>query len=79
MLHPHPGFVLHVCIAESPRITTHSQELKDAVPGKPVKFTLQATGTEPLNFHWQWKPAGEEDGSIRSGSHVLQSGLMVLH
>ena len=25
-------------------------------------FTLQATGTEPLSYHWQWKPA-EEGGS----------------
>ena len=27
-----------------------------------MAFTVQATGTEPLNYHWQWKPA-EEDGS----------------
>ena len=50
-------------VAEPPRVTNHPLDTKDAVPGKPVKFTLQATGTEPLNFHWQWKPAGEEDGS----------------
>ena len=50
-------------VADPPRVTTHPQEIKDAVPGKPVKFTLQATGTEPLNFHWQWKQAEEEDGS----------------
>ena len=55
--------LFYMYVAEPPRITTHPQDLKDAVPGKPVKFTLQATGTEPLNFHWQWKPAGEEDGS----------------
>ena len=22
-------------------------------------FTIQATGTEPLNYNWQWNPAGE--------------------
>ena len=27
-----------------------------------MAFTVQATGTDPLNYHWQWKPA-EEDGS----------------
>ena len=27
-----------------------------------MAFTVQATGTEPLNYHWQWNPA-EEDGS----------------
>ena len=50
-------------VAEPPRITTHPQELKDAVQGKPAKLTIQATGTEPLSYLWQWKPAGEEDGS----------------
>ena len=50
-------------VAEPPRITTHPQELKNAVQGKPAKLTIQATGTEPLSYLWQWKPAGEEDGS----------------
>ena len=45
---------------EPPKITTHPQELKDAVPGKPVKFIVQATGTEPLNYQWQHKT---RDGS----------------
>ena len=27
-------------------------------------FTVEATGTEPLNYQWlHWKPAGKEDGS----------------
>ena len=52
------GFFLHV--ADPPRITTHPQELKVVVPGKPAKFTIQATGTEPLRYNWQWKLAGEE-------------------
>ena len=55
--------MLHIHVAEPPRITTHPQELKDAVQGKPVTFTVQAIGTEPLiNYHWCWKPA-TEDGS----------------
>ena len=49
-------------VAEPPRITTHPQDLKNAVPGKLAKFTIQAIGTEPLNYNWQWKPA-VEDGS----------------
>ena len=48
--------------AEPPRIISHPQELKDAVQGKSAKFTIQATGTEPLSYLWQWKPA-EENGS----------------
>ena len=31
----------------------------DAIPGNPVEFTIQATGTEPLNYNWEWSPAGE--------------------
>ena len=33
--------------------------LKDTVSGKPVSFTVQATGTEPLRYQWQWKPVVE--------------------
>ena len=28
-----------------------------------MTFTVQATGTEPLSYQWQWKPAEEGDGS----------------
>ena len=50
-------------IAEPPRITNHPQDLKDIIPYKPVNFTTTTTGTEPLSYQWQWKPAGEEGGS----------------
>ena len=36
--------------------------MKETTPGKPVTFTVQATGTKPLTYQWQWKPA-KEDGS----------------
>ena len=62
MLHPHPGFVC-IHVAELPRITTHPQELKVVVQGKPAKFTIQATGTDPLSYLWQWKPV-EKDNRI---------------
>ena len=45
--------------AECPKIITHPEKLKDTVPGKPVSFTVQATGTEPLRYQWQWKPVVE--------------------
>jgi len=48
---------LHV--ADPPTITQHPEELNGVVPGKPVTFTVQATGTGPLTYQWQWKPAGE--------------------
>ena len=60
MLDPHPGFVsIHVHVAEPPRITTHPQELKEAVQWKPAKLSIQTTGTEPLSYQWEWKPAKE--------------------
>ena len=36
--------------------------MKDAVLGNPVTFTVQATGTDPLCYKWQWKPAAEAEG-----------------
>ena len=58
--------------AEPPKITTHPQELKDTVSGKPVSFTVKATGTEPLNYQWQWKPVVE---GVHSGEwQNLSSG-----
>ena len=36
-------------------ITSHPVHLKDAVPGKPVMFTAEATGIEPLNYQWEQK------------------------
>ena len=41
-------------LAERPIITAPPQE--KAFPGKPVSFTVQAAGTEPLRYQWQWKP-----------------------
>ena len=51
-------------VADSPTITQHPEEINGVVPGKPVTFTVQATGTEPLTYQWLWKSAGE--GSRRT-------------
>ena len=45
-------------IAEPPRIVSHPKELRDVSPGKSVTFTIEATGTKPLSYQWQWRPAG---------------------
>ena len=58
-----PYLVFCLYVAESPRITIHPQKLKDIVQGKSVKFIIQATGTDPLSYQWQWKPADEDGGS----------------
>ena len=35
------------------------ETLSKVAPGTAALFAVQATGTDPLNFHWQWKPAEE--------------------
>ena len=47
--------------ADSPRITTQPREIKDTVPGNLVTFTIQATGTKPLNYQWECKIGREND------------------
>ena len=58
-----PVYTVH--IAEPPRITSHPQELKDAVPGKPVMFTAEATGMEPLNYQWWHSKLAGDGGRSR--------------
>ena len=52
-----------IAVDEPPNITSHPDSLKEVRPGKAVAFTVQATGTQPLMFQWQWKPAEEGDES----------------
>ena len=48
--------------ARPPIITAHPQQLNDTVPGETLAFTIQASGTEPLNYQWEIKTG---DGSGR--------------
>ena len=57
------GLFLHA--AQPPIITTHPQQLHDAVPGETVTFTIQVTGGEPLSYQWQHK-TGDESGEWES-------------
>ena len=50
--------------ADPPCITTHPKGLKDAVPGQSVTFTVHVTGTEPISYQWQWKPATDEQEGV---------------
>ena len=52
--------------ARLPRITTHPQQLKDAVPGEMLAFTIQASGAEPLNYQWEITETGDESGEWQS-------------
>ena len=45
-----------VHVAEPPRITSQLQELTNTAQlGECVKLTIQAIGTKPVNYQWQWK------------------------
>ena len=65
----HAAFGLHV--ANPPRITTHPQEIKDAVPGNQVEFTIQATGTQPLNYQWECKKRSDVERFPEANSSTL--------
>ena len=60
-----------------PKITSQPTSQKDIIPGKAVAFSVQATGTEPLGYQWQWKQFGkksEKDGwqNLSGGSGTFQ-------
>ena len=48
--------------AEPPKFTHHPQAQKDAIPEKSVAFTVDTSGTQPLKFHWEWKPSTQSNG-----------------
>ena len=45
---------------EPPSVTSQPVSQKDVLPGKAVAFSIQARGTQPLKYQWQWKQFGEE-------------------
>ena len=44
------------CLDEPPKVTSQPKRLNKVVTRTAVSFTVQATGTSPLNYQWQWKP-----------------------
>ena len=50
-------------VGEPPKVTSQPKSQKKVVPGTTVSFTVQATGTDPMHYQWEWKTAGEERGS----------------
>ena len=61
-------------VAVPPRITSHPQKIRNAAPGKPVVFTVQATGSDPLSYQWWWRPP---EGEV--GNEEWQQCDMALH
>ena len=59
---------------EPPKITNHPKSLNKVLSGKPVTFTAEATGTEPLNYQWEWKPVEEDSEEWQSCDADLSDG-----
>ena len=47
--------------AEPPKIVQLPQTQKNAVPRTNVVFTVEAIGTTPLRFQWEWNCISEEE------------------
>lgn len=46
--------------ATPPKVIFQPMDQKNILPGKRVVFSVQATGTLPLDYKWQWKQFGLE-------------------
>ena len=53
-------FLSQILSAKPPKVTSQPKSQKEAIPGKAVAFSVQATGTPPLKYQWQWKQFGKE-------------------
>ena len=57
-------FLTHITLtytADPPTITSHPETQENIIPSKKVRFTVEASGTQPLSFHWQWKSTGNAE------------------
>ena len=50
--------ILSFYVAKPPQVKLQPTNEKDILQGKSATFTIEAIGTEPLNYQWQWKPFG---------------------
>ena len=57
-------FIFVLCFTdEPPEVISHPESLTEISPGKTSSFTVHVTGTEPMSYQWEWKPAVDGDGS----------------
>ena len=75
-------YIVYLHAADPPEITAHPQELKDAVPDKFAMLTVQAIGTEPLQYQWQHKMRAEscewQSCDVVRFSGATSSSLIIL-
>ena len=50
--------ILSFYAAKPPQIKLQPTNNNDIVPEESATFTIEAIGTDPLNYQWQWKPFG---------------------
>ena len=48
------GPMVYIFAAKPPKVTSQPMSQSDVLPGKEVAFSVQATGTLPLKYQWQW-------------------------
>jgi len=69
--------ILSFYAAKPPQIKLQPTSKEDISPGKSTTFTVEAIGTEPLKYQWQWKPArkvAEQDEwqNLTTNSCIIQ-------
>ena len=57
---------------------SHPEEIMDAVPGKLVVFSIQATGTEPLSYLWECKTESGNTGWQSCDLEVANSSTLTI-
>lgn len=50
--------------------------LKNILPGKEVLFSVQATGTLPLIYQWQWKQFQQEGEQYEWQNFTSEHGML---
>ena len=70
--------LLIIAVDEPPNIISHPDSLKEVRPGKAVAFTVQATGTQPLTYEWQWRPAEEGEESEEWQSYDVEGPTLTI-
>ena len=80
--HIHITYTWFLCTDKPPKVADQPISLKDAVPGKPVTFSILANGTEPLSYQWELKTEDESQGwhscDMERFSGVNSSTLTIL-
>ena len=64
--------------AQPPKITSQPSSLETALPSMCEHgfFAVEATGTEPLSYQWQWKSKPDEDWqNVCDRSRLKLSGI----